>query len=294
MKSAKISGFLCALLAASLLTACGKTEGDVKVDKLSMIDGTWMTDRGDILYFDSENEEFVCQTYYGRAGTGPYYAPNGTVEIYFDKTLYTLTLRDGEIVIPSLENPDDTPDENLSGMEFKKTDTHINTSEAVEYDGFWQNANGETLYIDSSEMTYTAASPTILASGTIDDKYDGKGLRLFLNGNAYICPGDEKNSFILRFEPSETQSPDGTFEGVFYRNGDSNAYSEPDSAFFFDDEYSDVWYSDGLNHFCLGSGYTIGDDGLAYSESGRLFGAGFDYEPYDPATDWGDDWYKQD
>ena len=67
MKSAKISGLLCAILAASLLTACGNTEGDVKVDKLSMIDGTWMTERGDILYFDSESEEFVYQTYYGRA-----------------------------------------------------------------------------------------------------------------------------------------------------------------------------------------------------------------------------------
>lgn len=60
----------------------------------------------------------------------------------------------------------------------------------------------------------------MLSNGTIDNKYEGKGPYLFLNGFAYLCPSADGNSFTLKFQSSDSQSPDGSFDGVFYRNGD--------------------------------------------------------------------------
>ena len=160
-------------------------------------------------------------------------------------------------------------------------------------DGQWQDALGETLLLSAERMQYIAASSESLSSGTFNDKQDGSGPYLFLNGYAYIELSPDGNSFMLSFAASETQSPDGTFAGVFYRDGDVAAYADLSKASFYEngEDVPGVWYTDGVNHFYLGEDYTIGEDGLAYDGNGRVFGAGWAPDTaYDPSVDWGEGW----
>ena len=97
------------------------------------------------------------------------------------------------------------------------------------------------------------------------------------------------HSFELFFIASDTQSPDGTFSGVFYRNGDAEAYADIENAGFVE-LGGHMWYYDGVEYFALPEGYHIADDGLAYDEAGNVFAAGWDAPLYDPADDWGEGW----
>ena len=45
-----------------------------------------------------------------------------------------------------------------------------------------------------------------------------------------------------------------------------------------------------MSLFYLPDGYTVGDDGKAYNADGKVFGAGWEAEIYDPAADWGENW----
>ena len=154
---------------------------------------------------------------------------------------------------------------------------------------------GETIVIASSLMQYIACSPDYSMSGTMNDEGEGMGLYLYDNGTrAYLCPGDDGNSFTLSAERFGRYGDDQLFDGVFYRNADFDAYTDMENAEFYEDEYSTfyIWYYDGVNRYLLGNDYTIGDDGLAYhDEDGLVYPAGWIPEaPYDPADDWGENW----
>ena len=97
------------------------------------------------------------------------------------------------------------------------------------------------------------------------------------------------NSFTLFFEASDTNAPDGTYEGVFYRNGDADLYAELDDAEFYASD-GHLRYYDGENIFFLPDTYAVAADGLAYDGAGNVFAAGWDMPYYDPADDWGDSW----
>ena len=199
---------------------------------------------------------------------------DGTAKLYFDSTegfyAYRHTfLRDDEAEI----------------VEWDKSN----------WDGMWQNALGETIVINSSLMQYIACSPDYSMSGTMDDEGEGMGLYLYDNGTrAYLCPGDDGNSFTLSAERFGRYGDDQHFDGVFYRNADFYAYTDMENAEFYEDEYSTfyIWYYDGVNRYLLGNDYTIGEDGLAYhDEDGLIYPAGWiPEEPYDPAVDWGANW----
>ena len=113
------------------------------------------------------------------------------------------------------------------------------------WDGMWQNALGETIVINSSLMQYIACSPDYSMSGTMDDEGEGMGLYLYDNGTrAYLCPGDDGNSFTLSAERFGRYGDDQHFDGVFYRNADFYAYTDMENAEFYEDEYSTfyIWY----------------------------------------------------
>ena len=123
----------------------------------------------------------------------------------------------------------------------------------------------------------------------------GYGPLSLRNGTrAYLCPGDDGNSFTLSAERFGRYGDDQHFDGVFYRNADFYAYTDMENAEFYEDEYSTfyIWYYDGVNRYLLGNDYTIGEDGLAYhDEDGLIYPAGWiPEEPYDPAVDWGANW----
>lgn len=295
---------LLALILILGLTACGDIDDnydnpndninqtqDVPITDMTELDGTWATTSGNRLYFDSSNGFYAYQTFYGRTGHGEFSEVNGKPMICFDGFMYDFLLRDGEILLPNQNGDGD--EENIHYFFFHRDDSvDVIEWELSNFDGMWQNALGETLVIDSTLMQYIACSPEMLSNGTIDDKQEGKGPYLFLNGFAYLCPSADGNSFTLKFQSSDSQSPDGSFDGVFYRNGDADTYADLLQAEFTLDEYdsSVVWYYDGVNIYYLGDEYTIGGDGLAYNKNGDVFGAGWETPVYDPAEDWGDDW----
>ena len=128
-----------------------------------------------------------------------------------------------------------------------------------------------------------------MTGGTIHDGGDGLGVYLFLNGHGYFAVSPDGNSFTLFFEASDTNAPDGTYEGVFYRNGGADLYAELDDAEFYASD-GHLRYYDGENIFFLPDTYSVAADGLAYDGAGNVFAAGWDMPYYDPADDWGDNW----
>ena len=153
----------------------------------------------------------------------------------------------------------------------------------------WQNCEGETLVIDTSRMQYIACSKEAMSSGTVVDKQDGKGVYLFLNGFAYPRLDVGGRSLELFFTAGDTQSPDGSFSGVFYKDGKADEYADIDKKDFVSQD-GHMWYFDGVQYYALPEGYTVKDDGFAYDENGNMFAAGKKTAPYNPADDWGEGW----
>ena len=258
------------------LAACGNTESDdtqsgyETVMDMEFLDGMWSIDGTAKLYFDSTEGFYAYRTRWGLGGRGEFELSeaSGRPMIFFNGLLYNFLLRDDGVLLP-----------NRNGN----------------WDGMWQNALGETIVINSSLMQYIACSPDYSMSGTMNDEGEGMGLYLYDNGTrAYLCPGDDGNSFTLSAERFGRYGDDQHFDGVFYRNADFYAYTDMENAEFYEDEYSTfyIWYYDGVNRYLLGNDYTIGEDGLAYhDEDGLIYPAGWiPEEPYDPAVDWGANW----
>lgn len=174
-------------------------------------------------------------------------------------------------------------------MHFDKSDGEIVQITLKTLDGLWQNVAGETLVIDTERMAYIACSKSGMSSGTVVKKEDGKGPYLFLNGYAYPRISADGRSFELFFTSSDTQSPDGSYSGVFYKDAKADEYADIDKKDFVS-QNGHMWYFDGVQYYALPDCYTVKEDGLAYDGSGNKFAAGWKAEPYDPAVDWGENW----
>mgnify|MGYP000933997892 CR=1 FL=1 len=177
----------------------------------------------------------------------------------------------------------------LDGARFGPGESDVYAPELTTLDGIWQDALGETLVIDTGRMEYLAYSPDGMTGGTIRDGGDGLGVYLFLNGRGYFAVSPDGNSFTLFFEASDTNAPDGTYEGVFYRDGDADRYADLDNAEFYASD-GHLRYYDGENIFFLPDTYAVAADGLAYDGAGNAYAAGWETPYYDPADDWGDNW----
>lgn len=166
---------------------------------------------------------------------------------------------------------------------------------AKELSGVWTDESGNILRLDTVESTYTsrmqyiACSKEAMSSGTVVDKQDGKGVYLFLNGFAYPRLDVGGRSLELFFTAGDTQSPDGSFSGVFYKDGKADEYADIDKKDFVSQD-GHMWYFDGVQYYALPEGYTVKDDGFAYDENGNMFAAGKKTAPYNPADDWGEGW----
>ena len=72
----------------------------------------------------------------------------------------------------------------------------------------------------------------------------------------------------LFFTPSDTQSPDGSYSGVFSADGKADEYAVIDKKdFVSQDETCDTL--DGVRYYALPEGYTVKDDGFAYDSGGN-------------------------
>ncbi len=126
----------------------------------------------------------------------------------------------------------------LDGVWFN-SDDDLMSWDIIDMDGVWQDAEGETLVIDRNRMEYLACTSEMFRTGTIYDNYDGKGLYLYLNGYAYVCPGTDGFSFTLAFEPSEYEEANGTFTGVFSDNIEEFVYDPAQD--WGDDWMTSLW-----------------------------------------------------
>ena len=299
----KITALVLALTLALSLTACGdssdtgtdSTPNDTTDTSASSapsmraedLAGGWVDDDGNTLVIDTEDGTYGYRTYYGRVGRGDYTEDAGKPMLDYDNFNYDLLSVDGGLTLRQNGSSDR---EGLDGAHFGQGESELYEWPIDELDGVWQDALGETLVIDSGRMEYLAYSKDGMTSGTLADQVDGKGIYLFLNGYAYVCLSDDHNSFTLFFESSDSQSPDGTYEGVFYRDGDAASYADLSTAAFSENSSGHLTYYDGVSLFYLPDGYTVGDDGKAYNADGKVFGAGWEAEIYDPAADWGKNW----
>ena len=214
------------------LTACGDTESDdtqsgyETVMDMEFLDGMWSIDGTAKLYFDSTEGFYAYRTRWGLGGRGEFELSeaSGRPMIFFNGLLYNFLLRDDGVLLPNRNGEG-------SGLTIhRNTFLRDDEAEIVEWDisnwdGMWQNALGETIVINSSLMQYIACSPDYSMSGTMDDEGEGMGLYLYDNGTrAYLCPGDDGNSFTLSAERFGRYGDDQHFDGVFYRDADFYAY----------------------------------------------------------------------
>lgn len=300
--------FIAALLTCIplALASCGEQNDDIPVPPETTDDGgiydeymtaddlvgdwsSWDGDNGSQIVFDFVNSEYTYRTWYGRIGTGALCGSLETesaVQLEFDDFLYDLVRTEDGF---TLHQNGQSAAEDLDGLFFKKSDDILPDIPLSTLDGLWQNALGETLVIDTGRMEYIAASRSGLSSGTIYDKHDGRGPYLFLNGFAYPRISYDGSSLELFFTPSKTQTPDGSFSGVFYTDADAGLYSDIEKA-EFTDIAGRLWYYDGVNYFAVPDDYTLDADGYAYDENGNIFAAGWIGDVYDPAEDYGDGW----
>lgn len=287
-----LSIILCLFLTLGL-AACGNksTDGSTPAEGMAAeeLSGVWIDENRNMLQLDVVENTYIYRTWYGRIGSGFLLTPenNGeTRQLDFADFIYDFTAEDGGFGLSQNGGGDG---ESLDGAHFKKSDGEIPTIPLKTLDGMWQNAAGETLVIDTERMQYIACSEKSSSGGTIAQKDDGKGPYLFLNGYAYPRISANGSSFELFFSASDTQTPDGTFSGVFYKDAKADEYTRLDKKEFLEQD-GHMWYYDGVQYYALPDGYTVADDGLAYDENGNRFAAGWKSKPYNPADNWGENW----
>lgn len=289
----KGTALLLTLLLALSLAACGGADDDDDTDltdftpmTVEELTGGWVDDDGNQLVIDPDTGTYDYRTWYGRVGFGPFEVVDDRPMIEYDGFYYDFEADSGGFILRQNGASDRA---GLDGAHFGPGESDVYAPELSTLDGIWQDALGETLVIDTGRMEHLAYSPDGMTGGTIRDGGDGLGVYLFLNGCGYFAVSPDGNSFTLFFEASDTNAPDDTYEGVFYRNGDADLYAELDDAEFYASD-GHLRYYDGENIFFLPDTYSVAADGLAYDGAGNVFAAGWDMPYYDPADDWGDNW----
>lgn len=246
-----LSLLLAAALAVSL-TGCGDSADGGKDSGSLMaaeeLSGLWTDEAGNILRLDTVENTYTYRTWYGRIGSGVLTAAEdgeNALQLEFDDFLYDFEASDGGFTLRSQGSGDG---ESLDGAHFT-SGGEIPDIPLEKLDGMWQNCEGETLVIDTSRMQYIACSKEAVSSGTVVDKQDGKGVYLFLNGFAYPRLDVGGRSLELFFATSDTQSPDGSFSGVFYKDAKADEYADIDKKDFVSQD-GHMWYFDGVVILC--------------------------------------------
>ena len=291
-----LAALVMTLILALSLTACGGSEDEDDTDltdfdfipmTVDELTGGWVDEDGNMLVIDPDTSTYDYRTWYGRVGFGSFELVNDKPMMEYDGFYYDFVSDDNGGF--TLRQNGSSDRESLDGAHFGQGESDVYATELSTLDGIWQDALGETLVIDTGRMEYLAYSPDGMTGGTIHDAGDGKGVYLFLNGRTYFAVSADGNSFTLFFEASDTNAPDGTYEGVFYRDGDADLYADLDNAEFYESS-GHLRYYDGEHIFFLPDTYALAADGLAYDGAGNVFAAGWDMPYYDPADDWGDHW----
>ncbi len=279
-KYRKITALLLALILALSFAACNSSSDDEDYGDdyesedyyeseeesygitASDLNGIWSTERGNILELDFDNETYYYETFYGRAGAGECGIYDGRPMMDFDGFLYDFEISEDGLVLRQNGSSTDESVESLDGMVFSRNDNvSVYVSDIGDIAGYWTNNDGESLYIEESDSTYAAQTyEGEQSAGTVGDDHNGKGIYLYLNGKGYVSVSLDENRLKLYFVPTDIYAPDGTFECVFYRDGQIEANTNPENAKYWCDEFGGVWYYDGVGITYIGDDYSVSKD----------------------------------
>ena len=309
MKKNRKNRALALLLTAALfaLSACAPSGGGAEqtaqpegnAPSAQEITGTWRDDQGGLFEIDADAGTYWYETACGRVGEGAIsMLENGEPYLSYDSFVYTFTAgADGSLSLR--QNGSSYKAQSIDGLTLQReAGAQIDRWELSALSGTWQNAAGETIVIDGEQREYEASRPDgTLRMGTVSDEQEGLGPYLVLDGHAFVVMGKDQNRFVLHFTATEWDAPQGNYLGVFYRDGDISAYSDPDSASCRMDETGAVWMFDGQEELCLGTEYGIDESGAVfYQETGAVLpgaaagdsGDGDDSGSTDETEDFGD------
>lgn len=294
-----------ALLLPLALTACGGDSGcddpdnpwsswDVLTDEdLSDGETSWQGDDGSGLKLSLSNYSYTYRTWYGRTGEGDLGRDEGGLYIRFGdlhtENFYYL-VREGEgFTLRHVNGLEGSEWGEMNGLHFEPTQDEAAFDRGA-LDGAWQNALGKTLACNTVLMRVIECSPNsrTLSSVPLRDDHDGRGPYTTLGDIFYPCLSADGNSFVL-FADGGALEPGSRSTGVFYRNGDVEAYADLENACFRESD-GRLWYYDGVQYFALPEGYTLGEDGQAYDRTNKPFAPDWSEERYDPAAAWGENW----
>lgn len=291
---------LFALLLCISLAACndgGKQDPQSSSDIMTASDfdaelSQWQGDDGSGLILSLSDDSYTLYTWYGRVGTGSLFREDDRLGLQLgeagDSNSYYLIREDGGFALRHVNGEEGKQWGELNGVHFQPSAAEFEPYDISILDGVWQNALGKTIAYNTELMRFIECSGSNMSSAPIIDQCDGRGAYISVNEILYPCLSRDGNSLVL-YPDGGAYAPGSRCTGVFYRNGDVNAYADLKNACF---EESDgrLWYYDGMQYFALPDGYTLGDDGQAYGSTGKPFAPDWSDERYDPADIWGDSW----
>lgn len=314
-KYLKWAAAVTALLLALCLAACGSTgsndndedqydEGDpVSLWELMSADDfdgdctAWQGDDGSSLLLMLGTNTYVYHTWYGCAGSGYLIRDEkgllmcscepsgGEADCYF--------VREGNGFTVRRNNGEEGRDWGLlNGVHYEPALGEVPDCDISVLDGVWQNALGCTIAFDTDKMRYVKCEGDVMGSAALYD--DNRGAGIYMGGAELLYPAvsTDGNSLVLFGEYDAPRYTGVYTVGVFYRDGNMEAYADPENACF---EQSDgrLWYYDGVRYFAVPAGYALGEDGQAYDEAGNPFAPEWSEERYDAAAVWGENWIAE-
>lgn len=261
-------------------------------------DTSWQGDDGSQLRLSLSTRRYTYRTWYGRAGEGGLFEDEDGLSLKFrdlhtDNFYYLVREGDG-FTLRHVNGQDGEEWGEMNGLHFERALVEVEAFDIRMLDGVWQNALGKTLAFHTGLMRYIecADGDRTLTSGKLYD--DGNGSGPYITGEEvlYPCISADGNSFVLFTADGEAREPGSRSTGVFYRDGNVEAYADLENACF---EESDgrLWYFDGVQYFALSEDYTLGEDGRAYDRTEKPFAPDWSEERYDPAAQWGENWLEE-
>ncbi|MBP5165792.1 MAG: hypothetical protein ILP09_00860 [Oscillospiraceae bacterium] len=189
----KLFALISALTVILALCACA---GNARENDLSKYDGAW-TNGADILILSSEKQSYILDRR-GRVGSGSFYLTNGKAGIYFNSSIYTLSLGDDGLSLT--QSGQSYVTERIGASVFVPTDaseTPVFTFEDMA--GEWENEYGERLEIDPEDGSFVFASQQGVTEGTAGDEKQGRGPFFAAEGRyMYVIMSADLSGFSLR------------------------------------------------------------------------------------------------
>ena len=258
----------------------------------------WQGEDGSQLLLCLDINNYTYRTWYGRTGTGVLFQDEDGLgiqfcDIYTDHYYYLVCEGDG-FTVRHVNGEEGMEWGEMNGLHFEPTPMEMTSFDMSLLNGVWQNALGKTYAFNTEQMRVIECSgdSRTLTSGPLYDKAGGLGP--FISGEEilYPCLSADGNAFVLFADGNVPRAPGCRSTGVFYRNGDVEAYADLKNASY---EKADghLWYYDGVQCFALPNGYTLSEDGQAYDRTNKPFAPDWKENRYDPGSVWGDNWLDE-